>query len=112
MLDESTYNQQVAKVFRRILAAADQLDPDELEADSTGDMVTLTAASGEKCIVNTQRAVRQIWVAGKSQGIHFSFDEAAQQWRDDKGKGLELFSFVSSVVEEIAGTPLPYASPG
>ncbi|MBX5482696.1 MAG: iron donor protein CyaY [Myxococcaceae bacterium] len=108
MLDEADYNQKVAQVFKRILAAADRLDPDVLEAESTGDMVTLTAASGEKCVVNTQRAVRQIWVAGKSQGIHFSWDDATGQWRDDKGKGLELFAWVSEVVEAIAGTPLPY----
>lgn len=102
MLDESTYNQEVARVFRRILDAVDQLDPDELEADSTGDMVTLTAAGGEKCVVNTQRAVRQIWVAGKGQGIHFSHDAATGKWLDDKGKGLELLRFVEEVVEAIS----------
>ena len=103
MLDEARYNQLVNAAFKRILAAADQLDPDTLEADSTGDMVTLTAASGEKCVVNTQRAVRQIWVAGKSQGIHFTHDAASGRWLDDKGKGLELFAFVAEVVKEISG---------
>lgn len=102
MLDESTYNREVAAVFRRIIDAADTLDPDELEADATGDMVTLTSATGEKCIVNTQRAVRQIWVAGKGQGIHFSWDAASGTWLDDKGKGLELLRFVEEVVEAIS----------
>lgn len=106
MLDEARYNQLVAGAFKRIVGAADQLDPDVLEADSTGDMVTLVAANGEKCVVNTQRAVRQIWVAGRSAGIHFSYDEASGQWRDDKGKGLELFSFVGQVVEELTGQRL------
>ncbi len=106
MLEESRYNQLVSAAFKKLLAAADLVDPDVLEADSTGDMVTLTSASGEKCVVNTQRAVRQIWVAGKSQGIHFSFDEASGTWRDDKGKGLELYAFVASVVKEISGALL------
>lgn len=108
MIDEARYNQLVAAVFKRLLAAADAIDPDLLEADSTGDMVTLTARSREKCIVNTQRAVRQIWVAGKSQGIHFSHDEATGTWKDDKGKGLELFSFVADVVKDISGADLSY----
>ncbi len=108
MMDESRYNQLVAQVFKRLLAAVDQVDPDALEADSTGDMVTLTGAKGEKCIVNTQRAVRQLWVAGKGQGIHFSYDEAHKRWSDDKGKGLELFAFVAEVVESIAGIELAY----
>jgi CyaY protein len=106
MLDESQYNTLVAAVFKRILAAVDRLDPDLVDADGTGDMVTLTAASGEKCIVNTQRAVKQLWVAGKSQGIHFSYDERDGTWRDDKGKGLELFAFVTEVVEAITGQQL------
>jgi CyaY protein len=109
-MDEALYNQRVAAVFKRMLAAADTLDPDVLEADSTGDMLTLTTRSREKCIVNTQRAVRQIWVAGKSQGIHFSYDEASGTWKDDKGKGLELFSFVAEVVKDISGARLSYPS--
>lgn len=109
MLDEATYDQQVATAFRRILAAADQADPDELEADSTGDMVTLTARSGEKCVINTQRAVRQIWVAGQSQGIHFSWDASLNQWRDDKDRGLELFAFVDRVVRALSGQSLGFA---
>jgi CyaY protein len=108
MMDEARYNQLISAAFKRIIAAADELDPDVLEADSTGDMVTLTARSREKCIVNTQRAVRQVWVAGKSQGIHFSYDEASGTWKDDKGRGLELFAFVADVVRELTGEAFVY----
>jgi CyaY protein len=108
MMDEVRYNQLVASAFRRIVAAADAIDPDLLEADSTGDMVTLTSRTREKCIVNTQRAVRQIWVAGKSQGIHFSYDEASGTWKDDKGRGLELFAFVADVVNDLTGVDFIY----
>ncbi len=105
-MDEARYQQLVSAAFKRLLAAADALDPDVLEAESTGDMLTLTARSREKCVINTQRAVRQIWVAGKGQGIHFSYDEGSGTWRDDKGKGLELFAFVSEVVRELCGAEL------
>ena len=106
MIDEGRYNQLVSSAFKKLLAAVDQVDPDQLDAESTGDMITLTAASGEKCIVNTQRAATQIWVAGKSQGIHFSWDEATGTWKDDKAKGLELFAFVKDVVRTISGVEL------
>ncbi|ATB32020.1 iron donor protein CyaY [Melittangium boletus] len=108
MMDEATYSGLVAAAFKRILAAADGFDPDVLEADSTGDMLTLTSASREKCIVNTQRAVRQIWVAGGGQGIHFSYEPGQGLWLDDKGKGLELFRFVSDVVRSMSGEALTY----
>lgn len=106
MLDEATYATLTAAAFKRILEAADALDPDVLEADGTGDMVTLTSARGEKVVVNTQRAVQQIWVAGNSQGVHFSYDEQRRQWRDDKGKGLELFAWVADCVQACSGARL------
>jgi CyaY protein len=104
-MDETHYNHLVAAAFQRLMRAVDEADPDLLDADSTGDMVTLTAASGEKVIVNTQRATRQIWVAGKGMGIHFSVD-GESRWMDDKGKGLELFAFVADAVETISGVRL------
>ncbi|MBZ4394992.1 iron donor protein CyaY [Myxococcus sp. AS-1-15] len=110
MMDEARYNQLVAAVFKRMLAAADAIDPDVLEAESTGDMLTLTARSREKCIVNTQRAVKQIWVAGQGQGIHFSYDDATGTWQDDKGRGLELFRFVADVVHHISDVDFVYPS--
>ncbi len=109
MMDESRYNQLVASLFKKLLAALDEVDPDVAETDSTGDMLTITAANGEKCVVNTQRAVRQIWVAGKGQGIHFNYDEADGHWRDDKHRGLELLAFVSEVVQHMTGQPLRFA---
>ncbi|MFN0061404.1 MAG: iron donor protein CyaY [Myxococcaceae bacterium] len=106
-MDEAAYQQHVVAAFRKILKAADAFDPDILESDSTGDMLTLTAPQGEKCVVNTQRAVHQIWVAGKGAGIHFSLD-AGGLWKDDKGKGLELLAWVSEVVASMTGQPLNY----
>lgn len=102
MLDEKTYNALVAALFKRLLAGLDATDPDLVEADSTADMITVTAAkTGEKVIVNTQRAVRQIWVAGKGSGIHFSYD--GSRWLDDKGKGLELLAWVADCVKTATG---------
>lgn len=106
MLDEAVYNGLISQAFKRLVAAADKIDPDTLECDATGDMVTMTAPNGQKCIVNTQRAVRQIWVAGMSQGIHFSWNAERSVWLDDKGKGLELFAFVGEVVQSISGARL------
>jgi CyaY protein len=104
-MDDTRYNQLVATAFQRLLRALDEVDPDLIDADSTGDMVTVTSASGQKVVVNTQRATRQIWVAGKGLGIHFSF-EPDGRWMDDKGKGLELFDFVADAVEVISGVRL------
>lgn len=101
-MQEAEYQALVATAFKRLLKGLDTVDPDLLEADSTGDMITVTGAkSGAKVVVNTQRAVHQLWVAGSGQGIHFTWDGA--KWMDDKAKGLELFAWVSSCVESACG---------
>lgn len=100
------YEAAVSSFFKRLVAAADAADPDLIEADSTGDMVTLTAVrSGQKVVVNTQRAVSQVWVAGQGLGVHFSLGPDGR-FLDDKGQGKELAAWVSACVEAAAGIPL------
>lgn len=102
-MDDATYSAAVSKVFKRLVKACDAADPDALEADATGDMVTITGLkSGDKVVVNTQRAVQQIWVAGKGEGVHFSLG-ADGRWVDDKGKGLELMAWVAECVYAATG---------
>jgi len=102
-MDEAQYSAAVSQVFKRLVKALDEVDPDVLEADSTAEMVTITARSGEKVIVNTQRAVHQIWVAGKGMGLHFT-RQPDGRWLDDKGKGLELLAWVSDCVQAASGS--------
>src|SRR3990167_4324929 len=99
-MDSAQYAASVSSFFKRLVTAVDAVDPDLIECDSTGDMVTITAAkTGAKVIVNTQRAVDQIWVAGKSAGVHFSHMPDGR-WMDDKGKGLELGAWVVECVRD------------
>jgi len=108
-MDEASYAASVSAVFKKLVKAVDAVDPDLLEADATADMVTITAVkSGEKVIVNTQRAVQQIWVAGGGAGIHFSLGPDGR-WLDDKGKGLELLTWVETCVSGASGQGLSYA---
>lgn len=105
-MDSATYSSAVAGFFKRLVAAADAVDPDLLECDATGEMVTLTAPrTGARVIVNTQRAVWQIWVAGKGEGVHFSRGDDGR-WLDDKGKGLELGAWVAECVRDASGVTL------
>lgn len=100
-MDESTYNGLIATAFKRISKGLDETDPDLLDVVSTGDKIDAThVPTGEKVVVNTQRAIWQIWVAGKGQGIHFSLSPDGR-WLDDKHKGLELYAWVSDCVNAL-----------
>jgi CyaY protein len=105
-VDESTYNGLIATAFKRIVKALDDADPDVLDVVSTGDKIDVThVPDGEKVVINTQRAIWQIWVAGKGQGIHFSHATDGR-WLDDKGKGLELYAHVADCVNAMSGLSL------
>jgi CyaY protein len=104
-MDEALYDQRIAATFRRVEDALAEADPDVVEIISTGDMLTLQFASGVRCILNTQRAVRQLWMAARATAWHFSFDEETGSWVDDKGRG-DWWGILVSTVNELAGQKL------
>ncbi|MBM4780119.1 MAG: iron donor protein CyaY [Archangiaceae bacterium] len=107
-MDDAGYGAAVSVVFKKLVKAVDAADPDVIECDATGDMVTITATkTGEKVIVNTQRAVHQLWVAGKGAGVHFSL-AADGRWLDDKQKGLEVVAWIAECVESASGVKLAF----
>lgn len=103
MMDEARYLQLVDQTFKTLQDAFDAVDPDLVDAYAAGDVLTLTFADRSKCVINTQRPTRQIWVAARARAWHFSLDDASGRWLDDKGRGDELFATVRAVVRETAG---------
>jgi CyaY protein len=104
-MDESEYQKLADAVFRRIEDGLKDVDPDVVDLDRAGDVVTLTFAGPRqiRCVVNTQRPVRQIWLAANARAWHFSLDATTGRWLDDKGMGVELFAQVAAIVREHGG---------
>ena len=114
-MNERVYQHLADDVFRRIARAFDQLDPDQVDCEVAGDVVTLVFSGGPsgrdlRCILNTQRPTRQIWLAAGAHAWHFSYDLPNEVWVDDKGRG-ELFSVLAALVREHAGVELPLGRP-
>lgn len=109
MMEESQYHQLVDAAFRKIMDAFDEVDPDEAELDSVGDVLTVTYADGTKNVINTQRPTRQIWLAGRANAWHFSYDDASATWLDDKGSGDELFAMIIKLAKDTCNVDLPLA---
>ncbi|OIP08324.1 MAG: iron donor protein CyaY, partial [Betaproteobacteria bacterium CG2_30_59_46] len=61
--------------------------------------------NGSKIIVNRQTATREIWVAAKSGGYHFSRKGAA--WHDTRD-GMELFAALGKQASEQAGEAVSF----
>jgi CyaY protein len=102
-VDESSYQQLVARTFRGIEDALENVDPDDVELSNTGDVLTLTFKNGVRCVLNTQRPVRQLWMAARDTAWHFGWDDASAAWLDDRGRGLELRATLAKVIEQQSG---------
>jgi CyaY protein len=109
LLDEATYEKLAAEAFRAIGDAFEDVDPETVDCEVAGDVVTLTLRGGGKCIVNTQRPTRQLWLAATSRAWHFSWDAGRSRWMDDKGRGEELFSTLARIVKQTTGADVPLA---
>lgn len=107
-MEEKEYRSLVDQVFKRIEKAFDAVDPDQAEFEFSQGSITILFADKSRCILSTQPSVRQIWLAAASKGIahHFNYEPAMQGWFDDKGKKVELCSFLKNLVKEVCGVVL------
>ena len=108
MMNESEYMHLVADTFEKIEDALDEVDPSDVDTTSAGDVLTLTLKDGVRCIVNTQRPTRQIWLAARASAWHFDYDAATGRWVDDKGRGDELFATLRKIVQAGAGIDVAF----
>jgi len=68
--------------------------------DLESGILTLTCGDGSRIIVNRQTPNREIWVAARSGGFHFTHREGA--WRDTRS-GEELFASLARAIASQAG---------
>jgi CyaY protein len=104
-VDESSYERLAADTFKQVLDLFQDVDPDDADAELAGDVIRVELRGGGKIVLNTQRPVRQIWLAGGRSAWHFSYDLASQRWLDDKGRG-ELFDVLRSLTNDAIGPEL------
>lgn len=102
-MDEQHFRHLADETFRRILDGFEAIDADDADLDTAGNTINITFRGGKRCVVNTQAAVRQIWLAGGQSGWHFSYDEGTRRWLHDKGSGDELFATLARLTRDAIG---------
>jgi iron donor protein CyaY len=108
MESEAEYRKRIQDLFNRIEQAFEDVDPDQADCEHILGAVTITLADRSKCILSAQPSVRQLWLALASQGTayHFNYDEKTEMWKDDKGRDVELMSFLKSYFKKAIGIEL------
>jgi CyaY protein len=104
-IDESRFN-QLAEAAMNAIEEAIEASGADIDYDSISDILTLEFADGSRIIINKQAPARQLWVAAKSGGYHFDYDEAAQRWVLDSDPRRDLFTCLGDYCTEQAGEPI------
>jgi CyaY protein len=102
-MDESVYANLTDRAFRVIEDALKDTDPDDVDCERAGDVLTLTFRDKKRCVLNTQRPTRQLWLAANARAWHFSYDESQAKWLDDKRPTEELFATLASIIRAQGG---------
>jgi CyaY protein len=102
-MTESVYSSLTDRAFRAIEDALKDTDPDDVDCERAGDVLTLTFKGGKRCILNTQRPTRQLWLAANARAWHFSYDEGRGKWLDDKRHTDELFATLGVIIKGQSG---------
>ena len=107
-MDESQYLQLIDTTFRKIQDAFETVEPDDADVYMSGDVLNIAFKNGIRCVVNTQRSVKQVWLAARARAWHFSLDPSTGKWMDDKGLGEELFARLKLIVKEESGVDVSW----
>ncbi len=103
-MTENDFNKLADVVFERIEQALDASDAD-IEYDSNGTVLEMEFEDGSKVIVNRHVPNREIWLAAKSGGFHYGYEN--DQWLSRRD-GSELFSKLGELVQLGTGKQLDF----
>jgi len=101
-MNESEFSQLAEQTMIAIEEAIDASGAD-IDYDNAGDILTLEFLDGSQIIINKQTPLSQIWVAAKSGGYHFDYDEDDQTWYLNRDRNRDLFSQLTIYCSEQSG---------
>lgn len=103
-MTESEFNELADAVFERIEQAADGSGAD-IECSINGPVLELECPDGSQLIVNRHGPNREIWLAAKSGGFHYSYRDG--RWTSGRD-GSELFDKLGELVKAASGATVNF----
>jgi len=79
----------------------------DLDMENSAGVLTIKFDNGSQLIFSRQEPLRQLWLADRSGGFHFDYDEQAGKWTCEKTEEL-LGEMLERIVWERAGEKLDF----
>ena len=109
-MNESEFQEIAEHTIEDIQDAIDNSGAD-IDYDEIGGVLTLEFEEGSKIIFSKQGAMNQLWMAAKSGGFHFDYNEEAGHWICDSGDNEELYKMLSRLATEQAAEMVTLTAP-
>jgi CyaY protein len=97
-MNETEFHAAVDAVLARIESSVE--GSDAVDSDLEAGILTIYCPDDSRVIVNRQTPNREIWVAARSGGFHFTWRDG--EWRDTRS-GDELFASLARILASQAG---------
>jgi len=94
-MTENEFNELADAVFERIEQSIDASGAD-IECNLNGPVLELEFADSTQIVINRHAPNREIWLAAKSGGFHYAFQDGVWVSRRDGG---EFFGKLSELVQ-------------
>lgn len=104
-MTETEYRQLADAAFTHIESVLEHADNDLDYALAAGEVLEIELDNGSKIIINRQAANQEIWVAAKSGGFHYRWQDNA--WRNTRD-GSELMLTLSGLIAQQGGGELRF----
>ncbi len=79
----------------------------DVDLENSAGVLTVKFEGGAQLIFSRQEPVRQLWLAAKSGGFHFDYDEESSRWICDTSEEL-LSEMVQRLTLEHTGADLDF----
>ncbi|NRP59767.1 iron donor protein CyaY [Marinobacterium sp. xm-d-564] len=86
-MSDAIYLERVEETLNALEELLDDAESD-LDYDNNGAMMTIKCTDRSQIILTRQPPVKQLWLATRTQGLHFDYDEAQQAWVLDSDGSL------------------------
>ncbi|HEU4539396.1 MAG TPA: iron donor protein CyaY [Polyangiaceae bacterium] len=103
-MDENRFDSLADATLQALLRELDGLD--DVEAELSQGVLTVSFEAGAPYIVNSHRAARQIWFAADRAAWHFEPDAEGARWTNTRPPHEELWDVVTASLTRRLGRPV------
>ena len=106
-MENIEYLKRVEELFQKVEYKLDEYE-DDIDYDRTPDKLMLKFEnSGKKIVMNTQRAIKEVWLAGNSRGWHFQYLSDQGIWFA-RAEKEEFYNCLASLLSDNLERPVSF----